>query len=427
MSACGAAPRATVHCLTRCETAIASESFITPPSATSSFCAAILGSHRNNASSVPFFLYEPQSMPTFTNCNRSVHLGKHSASLLLVDALEHHPWRTRDMSLACLFIIPALLDWMVEGLCTALSDDEHVDIISRTVRPHLHRGRHVFLAASWGQVLRYGNRTASSCVHRSLPGILQAHFRHEAPCHIGLGFVTDFDLAASSAPWHRASRVRVSQPPRRISVPSISAPRPYLLEFSSGYRPAHPYRDRKQFLHAATRLDNRSIVITPSFNPQPELPANRSVLPWCKGSYHHYHYCVLRRGLSASQMLRLRTRAHFSLFMRGDDESSDRIQNAFSMLQIPLIVGEKNVNWLPFPSAIPWRRIVKVVPQAAFERDPTQAVADAADAVSPEDRNRRRELMQKHLPDLLWTARDSRAATNFLREVAAARHANCRR
>jgi hypothetical protein len=421
MSVCGPAKRATVHCVTQC--AAASSSPVPPPSAPA-FCAGVVGP-KGNISSVPFFMYDTSSMPSFSACNRSEHLGKYSSSLLLVDALEQHPWRVRDMSSACVFVVPALVDWMAEGLCASISDDEHLKLVASIVRPHLHRGRHIFLAASWPQVWRYGNRTAASCLHRLLPGILQAHFRHEPPCHVGIGFVADADLANPLAPWRRA-RASTGLPPRHFLTPSVTSPRPFEIEFSLGCRPGHPYRDRQRFLYASTHLDNRSIVVTMTIMPLVSLRAgpvlfNRSELPRCHGD--SLHYC--RRELSPTDMLRLRKRSEFTLFMRGDDESSDRIQNAFSMLQIPLIVGEKNVYWLPFPHAIPWREIIQIVPQAAFERDPTRAVAEAAAALSSEERLRRRSIMLAHLPDLLWTASESRVATNFLREIALVKHAKC--
>ena len=187
------------------------------------FCNGLLGPHRPDAAAVPFFLYPPNAFSMWTGCDRSQHLGKHSAALLLVTALETQPWRTADMRAACVFVIPALIDWMANGKCATASDDDHLENLTRTVSPHLHRGRHIFLAADFSQVRRFGTLTASACLKSALPGIRQAHFRHEPPCHIGLGYVTDFDLVHRSAPWNRMR----------------SAPRASKLAESAHDAPAH--------------------------------------------------------------------------------------------------------------------------------------------------------------------------------------------
>ena len=106
--------------------------------------------------------------------------------------------------------------------------------------------------------------------------------------------------------------------------------------------------------------------------------------------------------------------------------ASDRLQNAFTMLAIILVVGRPNIGWLPFPEAIPWGRILVVVEQQDFDRGPSAAILNATRRLSPAQRHRRRRLMRAHLPDLLWTVKHSRAATNFLRAVGRADQAGCR-
>ena len=299
--------------------------------------------------------------------------------------------------------------------------DSHLENTSRIVGPNLHRGPHVFLAADWSQVGRFG-RTARACMLRLLPGSRQAHYRHAPPCEIGLGYVANTDLASPGAPWHARTHDQsstASLPSSAVfAVPSLAAARPHLVEFVGSYYLRATHRDRRRFLHERpdARLPRSSlpVVVTPS--RLPSLPLNKS-LPLCRGPTDYY-YC--RRELPVAETARLRAQSEFALYMRGDDESSDRLQNAFTMLQIPLVVGAANARWLPFPSAIPWERIVLTVPQEAFDRRPAEAVLSAIATLSPAERARRRQLMHAHLPDLLWTVDGSRVADNFLREAAVA-------
>ena len=115
-------------------------------------CWAQLGPNQPGNTSFRFFMYPPEHFSMYSGCDRLHHpSAKHSVALLLVKALAHHPWRTWDMRAACVFVVPALVDWMVDGLCPTYSDDEHIENLTRIVWPFLHAGRHIFIAATWNQ------------------------------------------------------------------------------------------------------------------------------------------------------------------------------------------------------------------------------------------------------------------------------------
>ena len=90
------------------------------------------------------------------------------------------------------------------------------------------------------------------------------------------------------------------------------------------------------------------------------------------------------------------------------------------------MVGQENMGWLPFPEAIPWGRILVVIERQNFDRSPTEAILNATRSITLAQRYERRRLMRYHLPDLLWTVKHSRTATNFVRAVAMAPHGGCR-
>jgi hypothetical protein len=118
-------------------------------------CKAQLGPGQHTNASFRFFLYPPEQFSMYSGCDRLSHPSpKHSVALLLIAALKRHPWRTWDMRHACVFVVPALVDWMVDDLCRSYSEDEHIDNATRIVWPYLPIARHVFIAATWSQVAR---------------------------------------------------------------------------------------------------------------------------------------------------------------------------------------------------------------------------------------------------------------------------------
>ena len=92
--------------------------------------------------------------------------------------------------------------------------------------------------------------------------------------------------------------------------------------------------------------------------------------------------------------------SNFSLALRGDDEGSDRFQNA--MVENTLLVAviekfDRDVGWMPFPDMIPWRDIVITIPRARFQADPVGEI-NKLRQIPQEDLDRRRALMKKYSP-----------------------------
>ena len=121
----------------------------------------------------------------------------------------------------------------------------------------------------------------------------------------------------------------------------------------------------------------------------------------------------------------LHAQATYSLVIRGDDQSSDRLVNALAALQVPLLVGDDMASWLPFRSAVPWGRLLFRIDRAAFLADPPAAVRNLTAAISPSLLAQTRRLARAHLPDLLWAVPGSRVHENILRAAAATACENC--
>lgn len=144
------------------------------------------------------------------------------------------------------------------------------------------------------------------------------------------------------------------------------------------------------------------------------------------------HYCHVVNRLGPTIAQRIRAETTYSLFLRGDDEGSDRMYNALAALQIPLVVGARPgkghdrgaLAWLPFPTVINWTALAVHVPYEDFMADPAAAV-DAAIRNSEHGEERIRRNIVRAYSDFLWSVMGSRVHENILAEVVL--HANeCR-
>jgi hypothetical protein len=96
--------------------------------------------------------------------------------------------------------------------------------------------------------------------------------------------------------------------------------------------------------------------------------------------------------------------------LRGDGPTSDRLQNAFVVGTVPVIIAPQ--DWLPFGFAIPWDRILYRVSGDAFARHPIASIDWASDG---DDLRERQRLIQEHKADLLFSHPNSRVVHNIIR------------
>ena len=84
------------------------------------------------------------------------------------------------------------------------------------------------------------------------------------------------------------------------------------------------------------------------------------------------------------------------------------------------VVGsERDLDWLPFQSAIPWRSLVVTIPRSAYTKDPAEAIRAAMARTSPTRLQHLQDLSRHYVADLDWEAYHSRTLTNMLREALA--------
>ena len=398
---------------------------------------------------VPFFMYNPDKFSLYSDCDRTTFGNtKHSAALYFIDRIRTSKWRTFDMQKAKLAIVPVLLDWFAHGLCNK-TEAEHVANTSRVVGTHVSKFPHVVIAASFASMtilpklqvslpsLRVGTYVAVGAWPASMP---QGQDFVTGPCGFHIGFTTYHDTFSHAAPWNRArhasslpipgceSKSLFSDPAnancsewswdpfRKLpNTPTedgletdIHVPRQYELEFVGQVDNRTGYSDRWKFLHSRGHMNfhSRWFVMSPtdvSLSNISQCTNTRHVGTYCGGVWQDY-----------AETQRIRESSEFSLMLRGDDQASDRLQNAVASLTIPIIVEDDGMEWLPFAHAINWDDILVVVKRGAFDANASGAVMDAIWSLSEEQRVAKRQAMLEARREFLWDYPDSRVHERIL-------------
>ena len=407
---------------------------------------------------VPFFMYNPDKFSLYSDCDRTTFGNpKHSAALYFIDRIRTSKWRTLDMRKAKLAVVPVLLDWYAHGLCNG-TEAKHVANTSRVVGAHASKFPHVVIAASFASItilpklqvtlpnLRVGTYVAVGAWPASMP---QGHDFVTGPCGFHIGFTTYHDTFSKAAPWNRARRASGLKipgcegkslasdpadfncsewnwdPTRKLpATPSeerygyfegadINSPREYELEFVGQVDNRTGYTDRWKFLHTRghTSFHGRWYVMSSTnatLSNLSQCTETRRIGTYCGGVWQDY-----------AETQRVRENAEFSLMLRGDDQASDRLQNAVASLTIPIVVeddgrGGGGFEWLPFAHAINWDDIVVVVRRKAFDRNASAAVAEAIESIDQQQREARRRVMQEARREFLWDYPGSRVHERIL-------------
>ena len=388
---------------------------------------------------VPFFMYTPENFSLYTECDRTTFGNtKHSAALYFIDRIRTSKWRTFKMAEAKLAVVPVLLDWFAHGLCTGTSS-EHIANTVSMVEEHMDTLPHVVIAASFAsseilpklQValpnLRVGTYVAVGAWPASMP---HGGDFVTGPCGFHVGFLAYHDTFSHVAPWNRArnasglpipgceAKSLLSNPaeancsewswdPKRKLPDDIRAPRKFALEFVGQLDNRTGYSDRWKFMHSRGHMNlSRWYVMSPSdvsVSNLSQCSETRHVGSFCGGAWNDY-----------AETQRIREDSEFSLMLRGDDQASDRLQNAVASLTIPIIVEDDGMEWLPFAHAINWDDILVVVKRGAFDANASGAVMDAIWSLSEEQRVAKRQAMLEARREFLWDYPDSRVHERIL-------------
>ena len=405
------------------------------------------------ALSVPFYMYDPQEFSMYVGCelNGFPH-NKHAQGLFFIERLQNSRWRTDKIEHASVAVVPILVDWAANGLCGGISNSDHVANATVVIEQHA-RGLsreipHLVIAADGasGNVVAQLRAKLPSLRVGTNVGIFESPSTNLdagdgvslGPCDFNVGYLTHFDAYSSMAPWNVQRLAQGRSVPARegpqpsgescseagwdatmsLPDPSNSTRRAYkleFLEFIGGARSKEGFTDRQTFLRSLDDFDAIGAQWFVAIQGESEAEATKATT----GALS----TVARLEYADAQALR--ADSEFSLMLRGDDQTSDRLQNAVASLTIPIVVEGDSMNWLPFPHVVDWNSILVVVPRDAFEENATAALLHAMQELSEDERVARRRAMSAARKEFLWTlASDSRVHERML-QAALLETADC--
>ncbi|KAK9834898.1 hypothetical protein WJX81_007246 [Elliptochloris bilobata] len=106
-------------------------------------------------------------------------------------------------------------------------------------------------------------------------------------------------------------------------------------------------------------------------------------------------------------------RSQFSLMIKGDSPSSQRLYDSLAYGTIPVIIS--NRLWhtgMPFPGKVPWQDLVYSLEENFTIDEFKQVMATPMDTII-----RKRELIRMYFKDVSWTVPGSRVVDNILEET----------
>ena len=352
-----------------------------------------------------FYLPSPHVFSLYSSCRTELlPSSKYGIAVPFLRRLEHSSLRTYDASQANITVLPALVDWYARGVCAGSWTDHLRNLTAEAMRaaeggpqtPQMIIASD-FLSFTRGYVQE---------IKKMLPGLRVGVYGAEVhmldDCMFRTGHLTDVDAIA----FRDAANLKRLQPDPRSMAPRRRSSRPFHVEFAGQVDNRTGYRDRYHFFHHDERIRNGSWITT-------SAPMERSGMRLCNASIPHDRlYCVIK--VTREEMFAVRARGRYSLMLRGDDETSDRVQNAMMALAVPVVLGQIPL-WLPFHFAVPWHKMIANVSAAAFHSHPAATLS-----ALPHDVHSKQEQIAKHLHHFAFWPHRSWLHRNLLTAALAA-------
>lgn len=336
-----------------------------------------------------FFLIPPESVSLYVLCDATqLSSQKHGLAVPFFKAAERHRDRVHSVADADIVLVPALVDWFSRGLCRG-TWDAHLKnltaVIAGTRKPTM------ILAAD------FLSNDHSRQLCKQIPRLLIGNFMKLTPCSFLVGYMNHIDALNFNFLVRKSANMALHW----------DVPRPktrWHIEFTGQVDRRKGYRNRYALFHTrlhSDTVDDARLWITTS------TPSETSHVPPCTNGSHLQCYVAL----PTKQIMRVRLESNFSLMLRGDDETSDRLQNAFVLGSVPVVLGFP--TWLPFSFVIPWRRILVSVSFDAFVQNSANVIPGWRT-----DLHERQKLIRAHKADLMFSHPRSRLVGNILRAAA---------
>lgn len=365
-----------------------------------------------------FYLPPLRRFSLYASCRvDGIGSSKHGIALPFIDSLKDSVLRTSDIREANITVLPALIDWYARGRCSGSWSDHLRNLTAEAtqLRRQSPQTPQMVLAADFkacGAIV--------SSLRRALPLLRIGTYlgtRGErkcamASCAFAVGYMNDVDAFSAwrGRSWNVSSAVAFDNV--RSTAELLQANRTLQVEFAgqADHRPA--YRQRLDFVHNRDRLSNGSWVTTPTPTLRCNASSKSPLFAWsglraCNASAPGDRlYCSI--SISHREMYEVRAEARYSLMLRGDDASSDRLQNALMTLTVPVVLGEVP-PWLPFSWVVPWRKMVVRVGAANFFAHPAAVLSALSREVGS-----KQALIAQHLCHFAFWPEDSLFHRNIL-------------
>ncbi|UPR02059.1 hypothetical protein HOP50_08g53830 [Chloropicon primus] len=367
---------------------------------------------------VRFYLYPFDAFPTSwgnhsgNGCDhKRVGDVKHDHADWVWNALYFHPWRTHEPKLAELAVLPISFDLMANGRCVRRFGPETTALIVAEISAALNRSgifpkvRHLVIAND------FKSKPFMKAIDPVLaPAGVWAGMEGRGECRTSLGYSTVNSVYLS-----------MRDPNHFKGLPGMSifsrppAQRRYSITFVGQLDSRKAYQDRVALFQSNGSIPAAHMT-TVIMNP---LERKKDLhLRYCT-STEDVDRCVLRKKTSRVETQRLMEQSNYTLCLRGDTLGSDRWVNgmAAGTALIAVVDEDKDLDWLPFPDAVPWRSLVITIQRSTFRRDPAAALRQVMKDTSTERLAELQQLSRHYLADLDWSSYKSRAVDNLLREA----------
>lgn len=352
---------------------------------------------------IPFYLYPfsnfPLSWGPTSDCRHDiVRTPKHDHAEFAWNAMMRHPWRTSDASSAKLAILPISFDLHARSGCaqTRTIDDLVLEMAGVINKSKAFPGiRHVVIMNDWKATQSDMQKMAATL---SPVGII-AGMEGRGNCRTSLGYTSNYAMFSS---LRNPNSKFIPNPDLRPHERIFSVHTVVRIDRRKAYS------DRVALFRATGKLEQVFMIAASKV----KIDGARE----CRSSSDHDR-CVQRDRISRASVQHAAERSNFTLCFRGDTLGSDRWINAMTAgtALIYVVDSAKDLEWLPFPSKIPWGDFVITILRDAFLRDPIGAIK-AATNISSVRLEELQRISRHYAVDLDWTAHNSRTLVNFLDE-----------
>jgi len=355
-------------------------------------------------SKIPFYMYPFDMFPSLESCKKTGLDPKHGHFIFVVEAALRHHWRVASLEKARVALVPIPLDMVSRGRCPGV-DAEQINKELKNVVGNFTRGvRHLIIANDWKATLLLENLRTD--------GFVTAGMESRGDCKTSIGYISNYALL---------SNYRFSNQVKLVPSPHIPASeRIYSVHMVAQIDGRPSYTDRRMLFESPGQLPSSYIVTQREriLDKHTRTQLRECNATSCEGK-QDFDRCVMDSCPDRILAQRASELSNYTLCLRGDTLGSDRWVNAMTSgtALISVINDINDLDWAPFPFAIPWKDIVLTIPRNIYAEDPIGSLRHIIETTSPMRLEELQAMSRYYAADLDWTAHNSRALENMIYEA----------